>query len=106
MKDDKQIIKKASKRQGYISAICFLIVFFSAFILIRNVMISLEDFYRVKFSEFQALKNLATYDIRADLYAALDAASKTVLAFDEEVFINGNRIYLDETGEIYFQRGE
>ncbi|MEA1884066.1 MAG: hypothetical protein U9N62_06065 [Thermotogota bacterium] len=95
-----------SKKQGFISGICFLIVFSAAFFMIWNVISLLEEQYREKISELHSLKNLSTYDTRANIYAILEASTETSNTFDEEVYINGNRIYLDETGEIYIQRGE
>ena len=106
LKPDQIKTEQRSKHHGYISSICFLIVFSAAFLLIWNVLSRLEEHYYVKLVEFQSLKNLTTYDIRADIYAVLYASTSTVNAFDEEVIINDNRIYLDETGEIYIQRGD
>ena len=105
-KIEKKETGKASNKQGYISGICFLMVFSAAFFMIWNVISLLEEQYREKISELHSLKNLSTYDTRADIYAILEASTKTNNAFDEEVYINENRIYLDETGEIYIQRGE
>lgn len=103
---DKQKIRKQSKQQGYISGICFLVIFFAAFLLIWNVMSLLEERYQDKLLEFQSLGNLSSYDIRADIYAYMEASTNTLNTFKEEVYMNGNRIYLDEKGEIYIQRGE
>lgn len=105
-KADQHKTKKQSNRPGYISSICFLIVFSAAFLMIWNVISLLEDQYHEKLLEFQSLKNLSTYDIRADIFAFMASSTKTFNAFNEEVYINGNRVYLDETGEIYIQRGE
>jgi len=105
-KVEKKETGKESKKPGYISSIWFLIVFSAAFFMIWNVISLLEEQYLEKISELHSLKNLSTYDTRADIYAILEASTKTENAFDEEVYINGNRIYLDETGEIYIQRGE
>lgn len=106
LKPDQKKARDQSKHQGYISGICFLIVFSAAFFLIWNVLSRLEEQYYVKLLEFQSLENLTTYDIRADIYAILNASTSTVNAFDEEVTINDNRIYLDETGEIFIERGD
>ncbi len=106
LKVDKQNIRNRSKKQGYISGICFLVIFFAAFLLIWNVVSLLEERYQDKLLEFQSLGNLSGYDIRADIYAYMETSTNTVNTFKEDVYINGNRIYLDETGELYIQRGE
>ncbi|HRW34140.1 MAG TPA: hypothetical protein P5107_03685 [Thermotogota bacterium] len=66
----------------------------------------LRDRYTQKLTEFKTLDSLAVYDIRADMYAQLEACTTTIHAFKEAVTINKNKIYLDKEGEMSIQKGE
>jgi len=102
----KRLNKENSNREGYISGICFLIVFSVAFVLIWNVIGLMEEQYREKLMEFQTLKSLAAYDIRADIYSVMRASTQTRTSFEEDVYMNDDWIYLIENQQIIIQRGE
>jgi len=90
-----------SKHHGYISGMSFLLVFSSAFIFISHVLNQMEAHYQEKMVTVKALKHLAAFDIRADIYAYMASSTKTYDLFNEEIYINNARICLETMGEIY-----
>ncbi len=105
-KVDEQKKEKGLKREGYISSICFLMIFSVGFFLVWSTIELMKETYLEKLMEFQALKNLTVYDLRSDIYSVLNQSTHTFVSFDEEVYLNGNRIFLDENKQIYIERGE
>ena len=101
-----ELKKRGWNRGGFVSSICFLMVFSVVFLLMWHTIELIQGTYREKLKEVQALNTLTAYDLRTDMFSVMNATTDTVNAFIEEVYINDTRIYLDENNEIIIERGE
>jgi hypothetical protein len=92
------------RNSGFISSAVCLIIFSICTVLISWIIDFYTDWTILKISEFKELGNLATFDLRSDLYTSLYISDSEGSEFDEDIAINENKLFLQDK-EIMIMKG-